>query len=977
MRANFDLDPAQWTTLRRLLDTALALAPAERDTWLGQLGAEHEDLKPRLQRLLAHADGGSPLDTLPKVETAQFLAERSGDEAALAAGASVGPYRLLRSIGSGGMGEVWLAERADMLHKRQVALKLPRLLTGRAALAERLAREREILAALNHPNIARLYDAGLAADGQPYLALEYVEGERIDAYCQRQALEVPARLRLFLQVARAIAHAHAQLVVHRDLKPANILVTDAGEVRLLDFGIAKLLDEGQAHETELTQLAGRALTPEYAAPEQILGQPIATSADVYALGVVLFELLTGSRPYKLKRDSRAALEEAIVAAEAPRPSSVVEDPKLKKRLRGDLDTICLKALKKPPAERYRSVEALAEDIERHLEQRPVLAQPDSRIYRIRKFLARNTLAVGATAAVMLAIVAGAGVAGWQAQLATAEGRRSNEVKQFVISMFEAVDPDTVGSARSVSARQILESAEQRVQRELSTQTAVRAELYAAIARSHGGLLDFRRSKDVASKALAELAEELTPRDPAIIELKLVLAKAHKEMGELELAEGVLRELDRQSSREHATSEAALKARLLSADVANSRGRWQESVEIANGVLNGASRAAGGKSEIVAEASELLSRGYVMLRDKAHALKHSERAHEERLKLHHGDIQHPRVFRAAQAHAALLIDLGLFNRAKPLLEQCLESARAVYGPDSPLLVEYASRLGLVELDQGRIAKALELLEESDRIAEKNSVPETIMRAGQLRAFARAYIRRRDFASAAAKLQRSLQIMEKYKNPEISRVVEADLAFAMTFTASAPEAAASLQRIAGAQDSGESRYKTHLPSHYLGVVHRLLGKPREAMSWLQRAQPLARANTRRSELAEALIDQALVHLDLADAAAGQALLEEASGLLNETQFEMSPPLADLALGLGRVRLLQQQYDEAEEHLVQADRFWRELDPDSRWAGEAAFYLAQCLDALGRTAEAKLRYARAAQILAKSPFPADTALVSFAPG
>src|SRR5262245_60210181 len=296
MKGNFELDPAQWSALRGLLDSALALEPAQRSTWIEQLPPEHAYLKQRLVGLLAHvADGtgASPLDTLPKVETAQFAPDLASGEGVEQAGELIGPYRLVRPLGAGGMGSVWLAERTDMLQKRPVALKLPRAAWRGARLAERLAREREILAALNHPNIARLYDAGIAADGQPYLALEFVEGERFDAYCKRKQLDVPARLRLFLQVARAVAHAHANLVVHRDLKPTNILVSESGEVKLLDFGIAKLLDEGGGRETELTQLGGRALTPDYAAPEQILGRAIGTAADVYALGVVLFELLTG------------------------------------------------------------------------------------------------------------------------------------------------------------------------------------------------------------------------------------------------------------------------------------------------------------------------------------------------------------------------------------------------------------------------------------------------------------------------------------------------------------------------------------------------------------------------------------------------------------------------------------------------------------------------------------------------------------
>ncbi len=446
MSDNFDLTPAEWTALRQLLDQALAVAPAEREAWVERLDASRDVFKPRLRALLAHAAREVlPVDTLPSVDPGRLLADDAlSDEDALQPGTVVGPYRLIRPLGEGGMGTVWLAERTDMLHKRQVALKLPRLVTGRARLAQRLEREREIVAALNHPNIARLYDAGLA-DGQPWLAFEYVEGERIDVYGQRKRLDVAAKLSLFLQVARAVAHAHANLVVHRDLKPSNILVTEQGDVRLLDFGIAKLLEGGRAEETELTQLGGRALTPDYAAPEQILGQPISTATDVYALGVLLYDLLTGMRPYKLKRDSRAALEEAILQADVQRPSDTVSDRLLRRRLRGDLDTIVLKALKKEPAARYGTVQALAEDIERHLTDRPVQALPDSRLYRLRKLVARNKLAMGAAAAVFVALIAGASVAVWQAyeartqrDAAVQQQRRAEAHNEFLHLMLESI-----------------------------------------------------------------------------------------------------------------------------------------------------------------------------------------------------------------------------------------------------------------------------------------------------------------------------------------------------------------------------------------------------------------------------------------------------------------------------------------------------------------------------------------------------------
>ena len=239
-------------------------------------------------------------------------------------GDTIGSYRLLRELGSGGMGVVWLAERSDGLVKRPVALKLPHQVWQRAGLAERMAREREILATLTHPNIARLYDAGLTAGHRPFLAIEYVEGHPIDTYCRDHRLDAGARVRLFVQVANAVAYAHAKLVVHRDLKPANILVDADGQVRLLDFGIAKLLDQHQARETALTELSGRPLTLDYASPEQIRGEPLTIGSDVYSLGVVLYELLSGARPYKLKRDSRGALEDAILEADPPLPSAVAE-----------------------------------------------------------------------------------------------------------------------------------------------------------------------------------------------------------------------------------------------------------------------------------------------------------------------------------------------------------------------------------------------------------------------------------------------------------------------------------------------------------------------------------------------------------------------------------------------------------------------------------------------------------------------------
>ncbi len=498
--------------LLRLLDDALDVPPDRRAAWLKDLESTHAPLVPRLRGLLERLDEVESRDFLGKLPPIDTDTELPGENAE---GARVGPYRLERRLGAGGMGTVWLAHRADGLFERALALKLPHRGMFGADLAERMSRERSILATLEHPHIARLYDAGLTDDGQPFLAMEYVEGLPIDEYCRENSLPLPARLRLFLQVADAVASAHARLIVHRDLKPANIMVTREGYVRLLDFGIAKLLDEGAESAVGLTQLSVHALTPDYASPEQILGQPVTIAADVYSLGVVLHELLTGARPYKLKRDSRGALEDAILTAEPVRPSTT-GSPQAR-ALRGDLDTILLKALRKKPEERYATVNALADDIRRHLDGLPVLAQPDSAWYRTSRFVRRNRLAVGVTAVVALTLV-GAAIAASigfvrarsAEQRALAEAATSREVARFLVDLFKVSDP---GEARgnSVTAREMLDRASLRINAELNASPTIRAELQHTMAEVYAKLGLYDKALELAQVSLAARRHEGTPQ----------------------------------------------------------------------------------------------------------------------------------------------------------------------------------------------------------------------------------------------------------------------------------------------------------------------------------------------------------------------------------------------------------------------------------------------------------------------------------
>jgi len=407
-----------WPALSALLDEALALPAADRAAWLAALARRAPGQAETLRGLLALQTG---VESDAFLEALPPLLHDLHAEPDAAAGAVVGPYRLLAAIGQGGMGTVWRAERLDGTPRRAVALKLPRLTWG-GRFAERLAREREIVAALEHPHIARFLDAGLDDAGRPWLATELVDGAPIDAHCTARALPVQARLGLLLQVCDAVAHAHARLVIHRDLKPANILVTPQGEVKLLDFGIAKLLQGEHAAETALTLAAGRALTPEFASPEQIRGEPLGTASDVYAIGVVAYRLLSGASPYRLRRGTASELEEAIATVEPPRASEAALDPALRRQLRGDLDAILAKALHKDVAARYPGADALAQDLRRHLTGLPIEARPHGGLYLAQRFVRRHRAAVGALAAIVLALGAGLGAAAWQASVARAQER---------------------------------------------------------------------------------------------------------------------------------------------------------------------------------------------------------------------------------------------------------------------------------------------------------------------------------------------------------------------------------------------------------------------------------------------------------------------------------------------------------------------------------------------------------------------------
>ena len=508
------MDRTRWQRISTELDALLELDPVARTQRLDALRGEDAPFADEIERLLTHEETrdhriDTPLVTAPP-------GPREGER--------IGPYRLDALLGEGGMGQVWQAERADGMYARRVALKLLRPGLADPTLRLRFSRERDILARLAHPHIARLLDAGISENGQPYLALEFVEGHGILAYAREHALDTRQRIALFRQVCDAVSHAHANLIVHRDLKPSNILVSADGEVHLLDFGIAKLLDDPQ-ELIEHTRTGLRPFTLHYAAPEQVRGEPVSTKTDVYSLGVVLYELLTEQKPYRLKRESSAQWEDAILAVEPQRPSlatvrddegaSLAQRRRIARELAGDIDNIVMKALSKHPEQRYSSAEALSSDLERYLDGLPVHARGQSFFYRARKFIRRQwwPIVTGIGIAALLLVLLG--VALWQRQEAIREAARAQALQAFTIGLFE--NADSAQKGKPVDVATLLDGAEARGERELGLQPRAHAELLGMIARIRLALGQYPRAAEVLERQ-RKLVDALTDA-PASLRLQ--------------------------------------------------------------------------------------------------------------------------------------------------------------------------------------------------------------------------------------------------------------------------------------------------------------------------------------------------------------------------------------------------------------------------------------------------------------------------
>jgi serine/threonine-protein kinase len=708
-----------WSQLDALLDAALELPLDRRQALLQRAARDTPALVERVEQLLAaDAAAGDFLSDSAEAWLGSRPLEPGPRRAdgALEAGARVGPYRVLQEIGRGGMGIVYRAERADGEFIQHLALKLVRHGVDGDDTTARFRRERQILAQLDHPSIARLLDGGVHADGRPYFAMELVEGEPITTYCDRHGLSIDARVRLVCRACDAVQYAHGRLIVHRDLKPENIFVTATGELKLLDFGIAKLLTHDEAAEDATLTRAGLGpLTPAYAAPEQVRGEPVSTATDVYALGVILFELLTGQRPFESASRGR---DDMSLEAEAPRPSAIVmtrthEDaaaidevarrrgltPRaLAAQLAGDLDAIVLKALRREGQRRYHGAGPLGEDLDRFLQRRPVAARPEGRRYRAGKFVRRHRVGLAVAVALVLSLMGGLAATVWQARAKTLEAQKAEAVKTFLISIFEGADP-VRAAGREITLRQVLDEGAERVQHDLASEPAVQGELFTVLAGIYAELGVTDRASALTDQALA-IHERLHGADSPLaatnLRQKATLALGRSDGEAAESFAGAALEKHRRAygnlhpevaeDLEELANAVRLRGRL-----ADALGATEESLRIRKAIY-------GNEHTLVARSLNNLA---VLRREQGRyedaAALYGEAIDLRRRLLGH---EHPLVALSIHNFAALQLFRGELDQAAVSARDALEQFRRFYGEDHPLTLTARNNLASIERVLGR-------------------------------------------------------------------------------------------------------------------------------------------------------------------------------------------------------------------------------------------------------------------------------------
>jgi eukaryotic-like serine/threonine-protein kinase len=708
-----------------IIERARALGPSERSEYVRRACGADETLLSRVLLALSKdvADPGF-WDDVAAGEGGQARFEQPLE------GQRLGPYRIVRKLGSGGMGDVYLAERADEEYQQQVAIKLVRGGLFSTQVQSRLRMERQILATLQHPNIARLLDGGRTGDGTPYLVMEYIEGEPIDTYCNRRRLPIEARIQLIRTVCTAVHYAHQNLIVHRDLKPNNILITAQGVPKLLDFGIAKLLDTRQSAQTlAVTHAEYRVMTPAHASPEQVRGDVITTASDIYVLGVLLYEQLCGRRPFQLIGASLLDMERIICDEEAPPPSAMVEHSaresleliddivtcrattpaRLVKQLRGDLDNIVGMAMRKEPERRYSSAEQLAADLDRHLTGQPVLAAKDTWLYRTKKFVGRHALAVAASAVAFVTLMAFATITFVQAQriayerdVATAERTRAEAVSSFLVELFELSDPSR-SRGNQVTARELLDIGARRVHLGLTQQPDTRATLLGTIGTVY-------RSLGLYSDSVALLREALDSRIR-------IHGERHAEVAAARAALGVaLCQQGDQAGCERQLDAALAMQRELLGPTAMEVGRTlmsQGQLAQLRGDLTLAERLFGESLEIYRmQGKERTSDGSSVMNELANLYSYRGEA-DRAVTMYRAALDidrqalgsdHPQVGMQVQNLALTLHMQGKLEEAEPLYAESMQILGKVFGERHPQTIDAAANYGRFLHRRGELARA---------------------------------------------------------------------------------------------------------------------------------------------------------------------------------------------------------------------------------------------------------------------------------
>ncbi len=676
------MNSEQWLRALEVFEQATACGPEERDAFLETAVGGEPALLAEVRSLLeTHEKEPDYLE-----RPAARLSELEEADIGVRDPRRIGPYRVIERIGVGGMGTVYLAERDDDQFRQRVAIKLVKRGMDSEQILARFRAERQILASLEHPCIARLFDGGIAEDGRPYFVLEYIdEALPIDRYCQDNGLSVAARLELFRQVCDAVQYAHRKLIVHRDLKPSNLLVSKDGQVKLLDFGIAKLLDPAAADVTQSarTHTEMRLLTPEYASPEQARGEPLATTSDVYSLGVVLYKLLTGEKPYRVS-GAAAAVAMAVREQEPDKPSTVVRrggdaEPMLSPGLlEGDLDNVVLMALRKEPEARYPSAEALSADIGRYLERRPVLARPQTVGYRVRRFVQRHAVAVALSGLATLFLVAGVAGTAWQGHLARqerdrarAEAEKAERVADVLVGLFDMSNPGLTSDANSMTVREFADRAQAELAGELEDQPEVLARLETVMGRLNVSLARLQQARPLFESALARQREAFPQGHLDLVET-------------LHRYSGLLRALGELDSAEAAVTEALAVRREL---------RGEDDLGVA---------------DLLQQHSFVLgSRG-----DLDRAQEKLEEAYGIRRRLLPGD--HPAIGSSLGALATFSYQRGEFGEAAELGRRALAIQRAAHGDVHQAVAHELNNLGAYHQANGDYQKALETHREALRV-----------------------------------------------------------------------------------------------------------------------------------------------------------------------------------------------------------------------------------------------------------------------